>query len=53
MVKWFHHNGDEHMPLKINELIIRYDATKDCGDHPPPPPPPLAQQDDGEDVDDQ
>ena len=49
MVKWFHHDGDEPMPQKKNELITRYDATKDCGECPPPPPP--AQQDDGEDED--
>ena len=49
MVKQFHHNGDEPMPQKKNELITRYDATKDRGEHPLPPPP--AQQDDGKDED--
>ena len=53
MVKWFRRDGDEPMPQKKNELITRYDATKDRGERPPPPPPPAppAQQDDGEDED--
>jgi len=48
MLKWFHCNGDEPMPQKKNEHIVRYDVTKDRGEHSPPP---LALQDDEEDED--
>ena len=48
MVTWYKREGDAALPMKIDLLIVRYEATKDHGECSLPVPPAAAEDDGGD-----